>query len=50
MNHNATSRFDSSAIPLDKIECMTVRGSHKVLGAWSGHWVQADTVNPGVPA
>jgi hypothetical protein len=50
MNHNATSRFDSSAIPINLIECMTVRGSHKVLGAWSGHWVQADTVTPGVPA
>ncbi|MCK9282428.1 MAG: T9SS type A sorting domain-containing protein [Melioribacteraceae bacterium] len=50
MNHNATSRFDSSAIPLGEIECMTIRGSHAVLGSWSGHWIQADTINPGVPA
>lgn len=50
MNHNATSRFDGSAIPLGEIQLMTIRGSHAVLGSWSGHWIQADTVNPGVPA
>ena len=50
MNHNATSRFDSSAIPLGEIQCMTIRGSHAVLGSWSGHWIPADTINPGVPA
>jgi hypothetical protein len=50
MNHNATSRFDSSAIPISQIQCMTIRGSHEVLGSWTGHWIPADTINPGVPA
>lgn len=49
LNHNATNRFDSSAIPLDLVELITVRGSHPVLGNWSGNWTPDDTTAPGVP-
>lgn len=49
LNQGATNRFDSSAIPLDLVELITVRGSHSVLGNWSGNWTQEDTTAPGVP-
>ena len=49
LNNGATNRFDSSAIPLDLVELITVRGSHPVLGNWGGNWTQADTTAPGVP-
>jgi Secretion system C-terminal sorting domain len=50
MNNNATNRYDSTLIPLDLVEFVSVRGSHSVLGSWSGNWTEADTVDPGVPA
>jgi len=50
MNDNATNRYDSSLIPLNLVEFVSVRGSHEVLGSWSGNWTEADTVDPGVPA
>ena len=49
MNHNATNRYDSSAIPLNLIQFMTVRGSHPILGSWSGVWTEQDTITPGIP-
>ncbi len=49
MNHGATNRYDSSAIPIGQIKFMTVRGSHAILGAWNGVWTEQDTITPGVP-
>ncbi len=50
MNNNATNRYDSSYIPLDLVEFVSIRGSHSILGSWSGNWTEADTIDPGVPA
>jgi hypothetical protein len=50
MNHNPTNRYDSSYIPIDKIEFISLRGSHPVLGSWNGVWEPVDTLTPGVPA
>jgi len=49
LNNGATNRFDSSAIPLEQVELITVRGSHSILGSWSGNWTPDDTTAPGVP-
>ena len=50
LNHHATNRYDSSAIPLAQVQFVSLRGSHAVLGSWSGVWEPIDTVTPGVPA
>ncbi|MFA6979525.1 MAG: T9SS type A sorting domain-containing protein [Ignavibacteriaceae bacterium] len=49
MNNGATNRYDGSVIPLGQIKFLTVRGSHSILGSWSGNWTEQDTINPGVP-
>ena len=50
LNHNPTNRYDSSYIPIDKIQFISLRGSHPTLGSWNGVWEPIDTVSPGVPA
>jgi hypothetical protein len=50
LNKNATNRYDGSAIPLSQVKFVSLRGSHALLGAWSGVWEPIDTITPGVPA
>jgi len=50
LSKGATNRYDSSAIPIDAVQFVSLRGSHSVLGSWNGNWVPNDTINPGIPA
>ncbi len=44
MGPNPANRYDSSAIPLDSLEFIGLKGADSVLGAWGGNWVPDDTL------
>lgn len=44
MGPHPANRYDSSAIPLDQLEFIGLKGADSVLGAWGGNWVPDDTL------
>jgi len=44
MGANPANRYDSSAIPLDQLEFIGLKGADSVLGSWGGNWVPDDTL------